>query len=203
MMRPRLSILIASIPSRWEMTQKLVQKIEGMIGDKDIEVLVFFDNKKRTIGEKREALKNISNGKYFMMVDSDDDLISLDDIYEATNLDVDVITFNVQCRNNDGSSYTVFQGLNNPIEHNTKDGRYLNCKRPPWWMSAWHNKFKKFSFPAINYSEDYEFLKHCWDEAKTEHYIPKTLYKYDFNENITEASTESNEYWKNPNESSN
>lgn len=199
MRKIQLSILIASIPSRWEMTKSLVEKIQLMLGDIDAEVLVFLDNKKRSIGDKREALKNMANGKYFMMVDSDDDLVSTKEIYDATFLDVDVITFDVECRNSDGSKYIVNQALGNPIEHNTKDGKYLDCKRPPWWMCAWHNKFKQFHFPAINYSEDYEFLKHCWLDAKTEHHIPKVLYKYDFSESITEASTESNEYWTNPN----
>lgn len=195
----RLSVLVASIPSRWDMTKSLVEKIESMIGDKEIEVLVYFDNKKRSIGQKREDLKNMSNGKFFLMIDSDDDIVSLDEIYEATLRDVDVITFDVECSNNDGSTYIVSQGLGNEIEHNTKDGRYLDCKRPPWWMCAWHNKFKQFHFPPINYSEDYEFLKHCWLDAKTEYHIDKVLYKYDFNPLVSEASTESNSHWQNPN----
>lgn len=199
MNKPRLSILIASIPSRWEMTQRLYGKLLNMVGDMEIEVLLLVDNKKRTIGGKRESLKNIANGKYFMFVDSDDDLTSLKEIYEATANDVDVITYNVLCDNEDGSTYVVTQRLGNEIEHNTDNGRYLDCQRPPWFMSAWNEKFKKYSFPPINYSEDYEFLKQCWEEAKTETHINQILYRYQFNPQITEASTESNEYWKNPN----
>lgn len=199
MEQPKLSILIASIPSRWEMTQKLYGRILNMIGDKEIELLLFVDNKKRSIGEKREALKNMANGKYFFFVDSDDDLTSIDELYEAAEKDVDVITYNVLCDNEDGSTYIVKQGLNNEVEHNTKDGRYLDCKRPAWFMSAWNSKFKQFSFPPISYSEDWEWIKQCLTEAKTEHHIDKILYKYQFNPQITEANTESNEYWTNPN----
>lgn len=196
----RLSILIASTPSRWEMTKTLVDELELMIEGLDIEILVFLDNKKRSIGEKREALKNIANGKYFMFLDSDDTLMDVLPIYNATKYDVDVIDFKVECRNEDGSIYIVTQRLGNEIEHNTKYGIYLNCKRPPWFMCAWRtDKFKKFQFPPISYSEDYEFLKHCWLDAKTEKYINKVLYKYNFNLSITEASTESNEHWTNPN----
>jgi hypothetical protein len=34
----------------------------------------------------------MSNGKYFMFVDDDDTLLNVDEIYEATLQDVDVIT---------------------------------------------------------------------------------------------------------------
>ncbi len=89
----RLSILIPSIPSRFERAIKLYNEILAMCEGLDIEVLMLTDNKKRTIGEKREALKNLSKGKYFMFVDDDDSLLSIKEIYEATEKDVDVITF--------------------------------------------------------------------------------------------------------------
>jgi hypothetical protein len=64
-----------------------------MCEGKDIEILLFLDNKKRTVGGKRDALVQMSRGKYFMFVDDDDDLVSIDEIYQATFQDVDVITF--------------------------------------------------------------------------------------------------------------
>jgi hypothetical protein len=89
----QLSILIPSIPSRFDKAIGLYHKIVFLVGERDIEILMLTDNKKRTIGEKREALKNASNGKYFMFVDDDDDLVDLEDLYNATFEDVDVITF--------------------------------------------------------------------------------------------------------------
>jgi len=80
----QLSILIPSIPTRFGRAKALYEKILALVGDKDIEILMLTDNKKRTIGEKREALKNASNGKYFMFVDDDDDLLELEDLYQAT-----------------------------------------------------------------------------------------------------------------------
>ena len=65
----RLSILIPSIPSRFD---KLIATYEHLLilcEGKDIEVLAFTDNKKRTIGQKRDALVQMSNGKYVMFVD--------------------------------------------------------------------------------------------------------------------------------------
>lgn len=197
----QLSILIPSIPSRFEMAIQRYNHYMGMVGDKNIEILLFTDNKKRSIGYKREALKNISQGKYFMFADEDDDLLSIDEIYEATFLDVDVIDFKVKCQNEDKSTYIVTQRLGSEVEHNTESGKYLDCNRPPFHICAWHHKFKRFKYPDISYSEDWEWLIQCYPHAKKEHFIDKVLFSYNFDPSVTEASTESNEYWKNPNES--
>lgn len=199
-MQPQLSILIPSIPSRFERAIRLYNKILSMVGDKNIEVLMLTDNKKRTIGEKREAVKNISNGKYFMFVDDDDDLLEINELYKATFSDVDVITFKQLNKNSDNSNFIVTFGLGNEVEHTSKDGRYLDLKRPPFHVCAWNQKFKKYSFPNVNYSEDWEFVKQCLAEAKTEIHIDKIIHGYMFDPNVTEASIESNKYWKNPNE---
>lgn len=200
--KPQLSILIPNIPSRFAMAIERYNKYLEMIGDKNIEVILLCDNWKMSIGEKREHLKNICNGKYFLMADEDDELLSIDEIYEATFQDVDVIDFKVRCFNDDGSEYIVTFGLGNEVEHNTKDGRYLDCKRPPFHNAVWHHKYKKYAYPKISYSEDWEWVKQCLEEAKTEVFIDKVLFSYNFNPEQTEASTESNEYWTNPNEKS-
>ena len=195
----RLSILIPSIPARIEKATSLYERIIEMVGDMDIEVLMFIDNKKRTIGEKRENLKNASNGKYFMFVDDDDDILSISEIYEATNSDVDVISFISECRNPDGSTFLVDMSLGNDVEHNTEDGRYLDCKRPPFQMCAFNKKFKWYPYPFVNYSEDWGWLKNVLPKCKNQVYIPKVIHKYNFDPNVSEASTESNSEWKNPN----
>jgi hypothetical protein len=184
----RLSILIASIPERFDKAKALYNHIFNMIGDKDIEVIMCTDNKKRTIGEKREALKNISRGKYFMFVDDDDSLYELDDIYEATAQDVDVITFDSKARNNSGSSFIVNMALNNPTEHNNDgEGNYTDLKRPPFPCCAWHEKFRWIPFPAMNYGEDWEWVKQALPLADTEHHIDKVLHGYNFDPEVSAA----------------
>lgn len=190
MTAPRLSILIPSIPSRWDKARALYNDLMDMIGDKDIEVLLLMDNKQRTIGEKREALKNIANGKYFMFVDDDDSLYSVHEIYEATRNDVDVITFKSKCRNSDGSEYIVTFGLKNDIEHNTEDGRYLDSKRPPFTQCAWSSHFKKYSYPASNYGEDWEWVAKCLATAFLETHIDAVLHGYNFDPEVSEAVVE-------------
>lgn len=187
MAQPLLSILIPSIPSRFARAVNLYEDIVAMVGDKDIEILMLTDNKKRTIGEKREALKNISNGKYFMFVDDDDSLYSVDAIYEACKNDVDVITFKSKCLNADGSTYIVTAGLGNEVEHNTADGRYLDCKRPPFPNCAWSEHFKPIPFPALNYAEDWGWVERTIRQAHQEIHIPEVLHGYNFNPEVSEA----------------
>lgn len=198
---PNLSILICAIPSRFDKARALYEHCLELVGDKNIEVLMFMDNKKRTIGEKREAIKNISNGKYFMFVDDDDSLYSVEEIYKATEQDVDVITFKSKCKNADGSEYIVTFGLGNEVEHNTKDGNYLDCKRPPFPQCAWNKAYRDhYYFPDISYGEDWEWVKEAIEYAGSEVHINKIIHGYNFDPKVTEASTESNAYWKNPNE---
>lgn len=186
-MNPRLSILIPSIPSRWTKSVELYNHIMKMCDGKDIEVLMLTDNYKRTIGEKREALKNASNGKYFMFVDDDDSLYSVDEIYEAASNDVDVITFKSKCRNSDGSEYIVTFGLKNEVEHNTADGRYLDCKRPPFTQCAWAKRFKSVHYPASNYGEDWGWVEQCLPIAFLSTHIDKVLHGYNFDPEVSEA----------------
>jgi hypothetical protein len=199
-MTPRLSILICSIPSRFDKARVLYEHILSMVDGKEVEVLLFMDNKKRTIGEKREALKNISNGKYFMFCDDDDSLYSIDEVYEAAELGVDVITFQSKARNADGSEFIVTFGLNNPTEHNTENGRYLDIKRPPYPCCAWSSEFKDISFAPVNYGEDAVWVQEAMKDAVFGHHIDKVIHGYNWDPQVTEASTESNKHWQNPNE---
>lgn len=198
----QLSILIPSIPSRFQKAQSLYLRLMEMSEGKNIEILMVTDNKQMSIGRKCNILKSAAQGKYFCFIHDDDELVSLEQIYLATFQDVDVIDFKAECQNEDGSKYIVTQRLGNPIEHNTHEGRYLDCNRPPFPNCAWHNQFKRFDFEDISYSEDWTFIEKCLPHAKTEVFIDKVLFRYNFDPKLTEASTESNPHWVNPNHES-
>lgn len=187
----QLSILIPSIPSRWDRARKLYTKISAMCEGKDIEVLLFMDNKKRTVGGKRDALVQMSRGKYFMFVDDDDDLVSVDEIYEATFQDVDVITFKQQCLGLDAKKtpfvVTFGIGNENEIGKGPSYGIYLDCKRPPYHVCAWNQKFKVHRYADVSYGEDWDWVQKCLPDAKTEVFIDKVLHKYDFDLSVSEA----------------
>lgn len=196
----QLSILIPSVPSRFVAASLLFQDICEQLEGLDFEVIILTDNKKRSIGEKRENLKNLANGKYWMIIDDDDSVKNLRSVYNATFFDKDVITFQSECKNADGSTYIVTSQLGNPIEHNTLDGNYLDSKRPPFHFCAWNSRFKSVHFPFIGYGEDGVWAKKANKKAKTSFHIEKVIHYYNFNPATTEAPTESNPYWTNPNE---
>lgn len=66
------SVLIPSVPSRLGTLSYLMDELQRQIGNLPVEVLAFTDNKKRTIGEKRDALVQMANGKYLAFCDDDD-----------------------------------------------------------------------------------------------------------------------------------
>jgi hypothetical protein len=76
-----LSILTPTIPSRMYSDKGytmelecLQQKIERQIGGQAVEHLILSDNRKRSIGAKRQALLDIARGQYIAFVDDDDDI---------------------------------------------------------------------------------------------------------------------------------
>ena len=78
------TIAIASVPARRELRQRILDQLDEQVAKySDIEILVLEDNRKRILGDKRNALVDIAQGEYINFVD-DDDLISdhyIDTIY--------------------------------------------------------------------------------------------------------------------------
>ena len=68
----KLAILIPSIPSRFKRFERLFERINDQATKSDmvVEVLGLFDNKKRSIGHKRDALVQMSKGDYVCFCDS-------------------------------------------------------------------------------------------------------------------------------------
>jgi len=121
-MKIKLSILIASIPSRFEMMQKLYNKLLIEVGDLPIEILCFIDNKKRSIGKKRESLVQLAKGEYISFIDDDEDYFEgyAQKILEAIESKSDVITFKQKCTINGKSFLVDFS-----TEYNNENARFI------------------------------------------------------------------------------
>jgi len=91
----KLSILIPSIPSREDRLNRIYAKLLDQVGERDVEILVFIDNKKRSIGLKRDALVQMSIGDYVAFVDDDDDVSDdyIDEMLIGCEAGKDVICF--------------------------------------------------------------------------------------------------------------
>lgn len=185
---PMLSILTPSVPERISThLLKLINKIEKQIQNKPVEHLIFLDNKKRSIGYKRDSLVKIANGKYLAFVDDDDDISEdyVENLLNAiTNNDVDVITFKQYCYVNNNPVSIVNFSLN----HKENEDYIPNTtfKRMPFHVCAWRTEIaKKYNFPDLNYGEDLKWCKQLLTETKTEYHIDKILHSYIYNDNIT------------------
>lgn len=186
--RIKFSVLIPSIPSRFDRAKELCGKIEGQIGERDdVEVIILIDNKIRTIGEKRNDIKSLVRGEYFSMIDDDDDVSDnyIESILDAiSKYNVDVITFDSMAIV-DGKEGIVNMSLFNKTEQWSPERL---TRRPPYHMCAWKTmKFKNIQFSNKMYGEDADFSNDAVKIATTEHHIDAILHYYIWDANVTEA----------------
>jgi len=179
----KLSILIPSIPERIDKLQLLLVKMQIQIqGNPHIEVISLIDNKKISIGEKRDALVQLANGKYLAFVDDDDDISSeyMNEIYTAiiTNEDVDLIMFDSLAILN-GKNCNILVDIDNENEPIRKDDEdnYIDTKRKPFHVCAWKSEIAKTErFAAVGYGEDWDWVKRLIPKIKKTKKIGKQLH---------------------------
>lgn len=202
----KLSILTPAVPSRFSDTtfsapprqgalELLMHELEKQIGNLPVEHLILCDNKRRTVGEKRDAILRIARGDYVAFVD-DDDFVSGD--YVSSLLGAmdsapnthrttgpDVITFRQRATVNGHSGEVEFR-LGNPNEPFTPDGV---TRRNAWHVCAWRRSLAVCSsFPANNYGEDWAYASRlCAVPGLREAHIPRVLHHYHHSSATTEA----------------
>lgn len=175
----QLSILICSLTERRNIfLDRLLDKLDPQVKDKNVEVLVFSDNAKRSIGQKRNDAIQMANGKYVCFVD-DDDLVSDDYVdlilKEIRDWSPDVIVFD---------AIISFDGINHKLvkygrefDHTeTQDAYY---RRPNHLMVHKKNNITEF-FMDVKTGEDDEWASRMLDRIVTQSRINKALYFYDY-----------------------
>ena len=187
-MKPKLSILICSLPSRlkqFSVIEELTRQAQG----KPVEIIYLGDNKSMTVGEKRNHLVRMAKGDYVTFVDDDDRVTGdyVKSILEGIGSGADVICFEAMV-----SGYTP-----NPkrckyslgYSHTEDDSAYY---RKPNHLMAW-NAFiaSGVPFPEISNGEDTAWATQITESHPTgmltEYQTGKCLYYYDFNSQTTEA----------------
>jgi len=183
-----LSILVPSIPSRFEKFQRIYQKLlDQSKGRDNIEILGLFDNKQRSIGLKRDALVQMSKGDYVAFVD-DDDNISPDYIVkllQSALSNPDVITFK-QTSIINGEQCTVDFDLTHTENEGFTPGGTI--KRRPFHVCAFKGEIaRKYHFPDKMYGEDWGWCKQVLKDVKTQVKINEIIHIYVFDSEVTEA----------------
>lgn len=182
-----LSILTPALPKRFGQIEKLCANLEKQIGSQPVEHLVFIDNKRRSVGYKRDALLRAARGKYVAFVDDDDGVAPdyVAEILKAAEANPDVITFDQVAKYNDLTS-TIQFGLGNPNQGFVPDGITL---RNAWHVCAWRRELAIMSsFPNSNFGEDWAFAAPlCAIPNLREVHIPRVLHYYVHSSATTEA----------------
>lgn len=180
----KLSILIPTLPSRYDFYKGLQAKLFAQIGDRlNREVEVLSDVRAViTTGEKRNDLLKLAQGKYTVFVDDDDDIADsyINDILEAIEQEPDCVTFDGWMTTDGKLSSTVHWHIRLGEAYEERGGRYYrfpNILAPMKREIACSVKFRK-----VTLGEDYPWAKEIHDRGllKTEVYIPKELYHYKF-----------------------
>lgn len=189
----KISILIPSTHTRYN---TFLPKIQEQIfsqynslsdfNQKQVEILILTDNKKITLGEKRNKMIDIAQGKYISFVDDDDRLDPeyLKELLEATKSDADCISFTALVSLNGDVPKPCYYSKEFKRDYNTDDAYYRIPNHIPCIKK---DVSLKSTFPGIAYGEDSAYSKLLLPHINTEHVIDKVLYYYDFNSDTTET----------------
>lgn len=188
------SILIPAIPSRLDRLKALYDKLLEQAKDyPGVEILAFLDNKRRSVGLKRDALVQIARGAYLAFVDDDDHVYGdyVKEIHKAitAGTDPDVIVFNEHAVVNGGNIFTVRFGIEyeNQEAHKVKDA-WADITRKPFHSCVWSREIAQSEhFPDASYGEDWHWCKRLIPKVKTQHRIDMVLSKYVYDDRVTEA----------------
>ncbi len=192
-MTTTFSILIPTVPSRVRTFYPyILEEVVSQIGDrKNVEVLALLDNKKMSVGEKRNRLVDMAQGEYLAFVDDDDRISPLyvEVILEAikNNPGVDVITF-------DHLLHHLQLGRNITLRHDKDITKCKHINDTEWRGHLAHthvwrrNLLEGVKFIDKNFGEDMKWGLEMSGKAESVHKISGVLYFYDFNPKTSETN---------------
>jgi glycosyltransferase involved in cell wall biosynthesis len=173
----KLSILTPTIPGRESQLARMSEKLAAQIGTLPVEHIAFSDNRRRSIGAKRQALVDAARGEYIAFVDDDDDIAPdyVAELLAYIEHGADVITFRQRATYNGLESEIVFK-------LRAGDGVFVpggQTQRDAWHVCAWRRELvKRCQFGESNYGEDLEWSLQARQLARTTIHIPKILHFY-------------------------
>lgn len=188
-----LSVLICSVNTRYRTFGLAIQdqiwdQYKALTADrqKRVEIIMLTDNKAIMLGQKRNVMVDMAQGRYVAFVDDDDRLEPdyLTSLLIAAGADADVITFLVSVSMN-GETPKVCRYSATFTEDRTTDHGY---ERLPNHICAVRREIaRQVSFPNIAYGEDSGYSKLLRPLIRTEAPINKVLYHYDYQSDSTET----------------
>ena len=170
---------------------KLFKELEKQVKNKPVELLVFTDNKRRSIGYKREALLQMAKGDYLAFIDDDDEVYPnyIEEMLKGAESGRDVISIKQHVIINDSNKFVVTFSIDNGNEEAYEiNGVWQDIKRSPFHVCGWKSSIaKKYHFPDSGYGEDWKWANQVIKEVKTEYKNEKIICCYRWNEETSEA----------------
>ena len=184
----KLSVLLCGVPSRIQrgLAKKIILKLDEQAKGKPVEIIYLLDNKKRTIGQKRNDLLGLAQGENVVFIDDDDDIVDvyIDSLLEGIKLGADVVVFDVEISIQNGAYKKVIYDAAFPYDRDYKD-HYQRL--PNHLMCVKREIALKVGFPEKSFGEDSDYAKRLRKHIKRQARIDKTLYYYNFSYQISEA----------------
>ena len=170
----RLSILIATIGRRDKQFLKLMERLTPQIERNNVEVIAYWNNGERTIGEIRQALLEEATGEYVCFID-DDDMVPdwyCDEIFYA--LGKDYVGFQVELFESDTKMKPVYHSIRYGVWHDDETGYYRGVTH----LNPIRRELALKGTFAGGIGEDEMWSRAVTPYVRTENYIDKIMYYY-------------------------
>lgn len=175
-----LSVLVLTVPERPDppVIRHLCEQATAL----PVEILWLGDNRRRSIGAKRQAMLDFARGDYVSFIDDDDDVAAdfVESILEAAASEPSVITFDAEIRR-DGKPICLVRhraGWENEAYSPDK----TEIRRAAWHTHAWRQSIAlSRAFSDSSWSEDWEWAGALQDEGMANAvHIDKVLHFYTY-----------------------
>lgn len=189
-----LSVLIPTVPRRLRtFLPTLMTEIDRQLAETgygaEVEIIALYDNKKVSVGTKRNRLMDMAAGRFLTFLD-DDDWIDMDYfglVVPAirSNPDAHVIVYDQSCQINGGPGKRCRYGL----ELEYTDSPHLWTGKPAHTM-VWQTAVaRKARFPDANFEEDLAWVRIACSHAEVSRQvrIERVLYYYRHDQRTTET----------------
>lgn len=174
-MEPKLSILICTIGPRKESFLRLMDELMPQVSFNDVEVIAYWNNGEKSIGEIRQELLEEAKGEYVCFIDDDDRIPDYYCVEILHNLGEDYVGFEVQLFEKDKLMPRVFHSIRYGVWHQDDQGYYrgithLNPIKRELAIQG------QFGLQGIG--EDESWARTMMSLVRTEKYIDKIMYYY-------------------------
>lgn len=183
----KLSLLVCSLENREQYLNRLISILQPQLNEyTDVEMRIFLDDGRHSIGAKRNSLLMSANGEYVCFID-DDDIVSnnyVQLIMNAIESSPDVVGIHLlhyEDGIHKGLTYHSLKYDHWWDEQNPDNSSLRNYYRNPNHLNPVRKELAlRAMFPDINMGEDKSYSMRLLKYLHTEEYIDSPIYTYLF-----------------------